>query len=199
MRHDASMESPPRLAVWSRWRLHADVLVDALARGGEPARVVSDPLPPDLLLAGAAAPDLVRVLQRRRAAGRETVVWGGVLPAPRVAALRSAGASAYVSARCRPGELVGVVRRVRSGGTLPELPREAGPAVPRLTTREVEVARAYLVTGADRTRRQVASDLGISERTLKAHIANVRERVATSDAGTREGLRHTLRAHGLLP
>lgn len=183
--------------MWSRWRLHADALVSALvARGSESARVVTDPLPPDLLVAGAAAPDLGRVLQRRRAAGRETVVWGGVLPAPRVAALRSAGASAYLSALCRPDELVAAVRRVRSEGSLPESTREAGP---RLTVRELEVARAYLVTGADRTRTQVAADLGISERTLKAHIANVRERVATAEAGTREGLRHTLQVHGLLP
>ena len=189
------MPAAPPLAVWSRWRLHADALVSALVARSEPADVVADPLPPDLLVAGAAAPDLIRVLQQRRTAGRETVVWGGTLSGPRVAVLRSAGASAYLSALCRPGELVAVVRRVRGGGSPVEAPREPGP---RLTDREREVARAYLITGAGRTRRQVAADLGISERTLKAHIANVRARVATADVGTREGLRHALRAHGLL-
>jgi len=196
MRDNGDMPAAPPVAVWSRWRLHADALVVALGARSEPADVVADPLPPDLLVAGAAAPDLIRVLQRRRAAGRETVVWGGTLSAPRVTALRSAGASAYLSALCRPGELVATVRRVRGGHSTPEAPHVAGT---RLTAREHEVVRAYLVTGADRTRREVAADLGISERTLKAHIANVRERVATADAGTREGLRHALRAHGLLP
>ena len=181
--------------MWARWRLHADALVSAFVAQGEPADVVADPLPPDLLVAGAAAPDLTRVLQRRRAAGRETVVWGGTLSGPRVDALRSAGTSAYLSALCRPEELVAEVRRVRGGDSPPAAPREAGP---RLTARELEVARAYLVTGADRTRRQVAADLGISERTLKAHLANIRARVATVDAGTREGLRHALRSHGLI-
>lgn len=181
--------------MWSPWPLHADALVVALAEAGERAAVVDDPVgAARVLVADVAGRDLTAVLGRRRRGGRSTLVWGGTLDRARVAALSAAGASAYVSELARPGEVAAVVRAIRLGEDVawPEGP----PPMVALTPRERAAARAYLVTGAGRTRAEVAQDLGISERTLKAHIANVRDKVGHEGTATREGLRHELAARG---
>lgn len=183
------------LAVWSSWPLHADVLVAALEDvGGRPV-VVADPDDAEgILVAAIDAPDVVGAVRARARVGRETVVWGGTLPPHRVDALRRAGASAYVSALALPRELAEVVGRVQDGAAVEWPSVEA--AVVRLTAREREVALAYLVTEADRTRSEVARGLGISERTLKVHIARVRDKAGHEGTATREGLHHELVTRG---
>ena len=185
------------MAVWSPWRLHADAVADALVDEGLSAAAVEDPAPVDgLLVAGAVDPDGVELLQGRRQAGRRTIVWGGTLPPPRVAILRASGAAAYVSSLATPAELADTVRLLLSGGeaSWPEPPSPMSS----LTPREREAAAAYLVTGADLTRAGVAQRMGISERTLKVHIANIRDKTGHAGTATREGLRHELTDRGWL-
>lgn len=67
-----------------------------------------------------------------------------------------------------------------------------------LTPREREAAEAYLVAGAERTRAEVAREMGISERTLKVHIANIRDKTGHEGTATREGLRQALAFRGWL-
>ncbi|WP_338750499.1 LuxR C-terminal-related transcriptional regulator [Janibacter alittae] len=188
------MPQPVSPVVWSSLPLHADSLVAVLREAGERAGVVAAPADAEeVLVATVDAPGLGTVLRRRSQVGRPTIVWGGTVSAARAAALRDAGANAYVSALALPRDLVDVVRRVRQGEDVPW--PESRPVV-ALTRREHETALAYLVTEADRTRAEVARGLGISERTLKVHIARVRQKVGHVGTSTREGLRHELSTHG---
>ncbi|WP_157074827.1 hypothetical protein [Janibacter limosus] len=155
------MPLPSVVSVWSRWRLHADAVVSVLTDHEIAAEVAGDPWGvPGVLVAELVAGEDLRLLTGRRREGRPTVVWGGTLPVPRVAALRDAGASAYVTGLDSPQELAAVVRRVQEGQR-PTWSAGAAPTV-TLTPRERQVAQAYLVLWADRTRAKVAAQLGIS-------------------------------------
>ncbi len=185
------------MAVWSPWRLHADAVADALVDEGVPAVTVDDPSAVEgLLVAGAVDPAGVELLQGRRLAGRPTIVWGGTLPPPRIATLRASGAAGYVSSLAPPTEVARVVRLVLVGGE-PSWPEPASP-MSSLTPRERDVADAYLVTGAELSRAQVAERMGISERTLKVHVANIRDKTGHEGTATREGLRQALAFRGWL-
>lgn len=191
------MPLSPTVSVWTPWRLHADALVAALEDHELAAVVVDEPLTPaGLLVAGAVGPDHGTVVGERRRRGRPTIVWGGTLPSPRVAALRAAGAAGYVSMLASPGDLADVVRDALAGRPFAWL--DAGERATPLTPREVEVARAYLVDGAELPRAEVAARMGISERTLKVHVANLRLKAGHAGTATREGLRRTLVVAGWL-
>jgi DNA-binding CsgD family transcriptional regulator len=189
------MPPPPAVAVWSPWRLHADAVAVVLTEHGISSEVVDDPVATaGLLVAELVGAGDLHVLEARRRGDRPTVVWGGTLPVPRVAALRDAGASAYVSGLHAPRELVAVVRQV-DGGQRVAWPG-ATASVEVLTGRERQVAQAYLVQWADRTRAEVATRLGMSERTLKVHIANIRAKAGHRGTATRDGLLRTLTVRG---
>lgn len=189
--HDAPMTSVASVAVWAAWRLHADALVSIMEAEGLPVRLADDPVAArGLLVAGAALHDHTTLLEHRRRGGRSTIIWGGTLPVPRVDALREAGAAAYVTMLQPAGEVVDVVQRVLAGQEVP-WPQGPGP-LSSLTPREHEVAVAYLERWADHPRSEVASLLGISERTLKVHIANIRAKAGHRGTATREGLHRTL-------
>lgn len=191
------MAGTPDVAVWCAWAVHTDALVAALRGGGLRALVVADPIAVDaLLVLGASVPDGVDVLESRRGRGRATVVWGGTEPPLRVAALRAAGAAAYVSMLASPGEVARVVGLVLAGEGVPW--PEAPPPMSALTRAEARVARAYLVTWADLPRAAVADRLGLSEATLKAHVANIRGKAGHEGTATRDGLRLVLTVRGWL-
>lgn len=129
-------------------------------------------------------------------AGRlPVVVWGGYLHPTSVQDLVRRGADAYVSVIGSRDQLIDAVRTVRLGMSwLPALPPEAPDG---LTTAEARALRAYLVDYPAESRRQVALRLGISESTLKAHLANVRGRLDEACA-SRLSLRRTVIARGWL-
>lgn len=183
--------------MWSHWALHADALVEVLTDEGLSAVAVSDPgAQPGLLVAEAVLVEDLMMLERRTRAGGQTIVWGGTLPVPRIAALREAGAAAYVPMLQTPRELVEVVARVQAGEDV-TWTEWAGPAS-ALTERERSVAHAYLVEWADETRAEVAARIGISDRTLKVHVANIRAKTGHRGTHTREGLRRSLTVRGWL-
>ena len=186
---------PAAVVVWSSWQLHADAVAAVLADGGVQVEQLDDPCTtPALLVVGIDVPDHTLVLSSRRTQGYQTVVWGGTLPTPRVDALRAVGATAYVDMLQPVGELVEVVRRVLAGQEV-SWPPGPGP-LPSLTQREHEVAVAYLVRWADHPRSEVAEHLGMSERTLKVHIANIRAKAGHRGTATRDGLLRTLTVRG---
>lgn len=189
------MSPPSEVSVWSPWRLHADAMVLVLTEHDIPAELVDEPLAaPGLLVAELVGRDDLHLLEARRRGDLPTVVWGGTLPVPRVAALRDAGASAYVTLLHSPLELVAVVQRVLEGGRA-AWTGDVAP-VATLTGRERQVAQAYLVRWADRTRAEVATRLGMSERTLKVHVANIRTKAGHQGTATRDGLLRTLTVRG---
>lgn len=185
------------VGVWSRWPLHADAVVEVLGSHGLRAVVVDDPWShPGVLVAEAVLSDDVALVAQRAEGEHPTVVWGGTLPAPRVATLRAAGAAAYVPMLEHPLELVGVVTDVVAGVAVVWGESRLPKAI--LTARERAVARAYLVEHAEWGRSQVAQHLGMSENTLKVHIANIRSKAGHRGTHTREGLRRALIVRGEL-
>ena len=101
----------------------------------------------------------------------------------------AAGADGYLLKDCSPQELLSAIRSVAAGHT-PLDPRIAGalladrrPAALAneangMTDREVEVLR-LVSTGL--ANKQVARQLGISERTVKVHLGNVFRRIGVND------------------
>lgn len=134
--------------------------------------------------------DAVREVVRQH----PTVAWGGYLHTVAVSELVDAGLRGYVSVIGSRQDLVVAAMRVASGElSLPEL----DSSVVRLTPAEQRVCRAYLFDRADVPRALVAAELGISERTLKVHLSNVRAKVNSTAANRVELARH-LRARGVL-
>lgn len=180
--------------------LHRDALEGTLRRSG--AFAVVGQHSDDVLPVGAGRYDVTVVdlpalgtaAVRRIARSRPTVAWGGYLHTGTVAELVDAGLRGYVSVIGSQHDLVVAALRVAGGErSLPAL----DAAALRLTPAEQRVCQAYLVEHADAPRAAVAAELGISERTLKVHLANVRAKV-NSSAANRVELARQLRARGML-
>lgn len=193
----AASDSAVRVAIASQISLHSDVLSVALRPF--PTRVVR---PSDMEDAAGHVVVIDRLtggfedyLTAALAGRLPVVVWGGYLHPTSVQDLVRRGADAYVSVIGSQDQLIDAVRTVRFGMSwLPALPPEAPEG---LTTAEARALRAYLVDYPAESRRQVALRLGISESTLKAHLANVRSRLDEACA-SRRSLRRTLIARGWL-
>lgn len=186
-----------RVAIASQIPLHCDVLRAALRPF--PTRLVP---PADMAHAAGHVVVIDRLTEDFEAylaaslSGRlPVVVWGGYLHPTSVQDLVRRGADAYVSVIGSRDQLVDAVRTVRVGMSwLPALPPEAPEG---LTNAEARALRAYLLEYPAESRQQVAQRLGISESTLKAHLANVRGRLDESCA-SRLSLRRTVIARGWL-
>jgi DNA-binding NarL/FixJ family response regulator len=97
-----------------------------------------------------------------------------------------AGAVGYMLKDAEPAELLGAVRAVARGES-PLDPKVAAALLrsrsvarhePELTAREREVLG---LVGTGMANKQIARRLGISEKTVKAHLTNVFQRIGVSD------------------
>jgi DNA-binding NarL/FixJ family response regulator len=104
----------------------------------------------------------------------------------RVADALSAGAVGYQLKDCEPAELLSAVRAAAAGHA-PLDPRVAGMLLPgrstrrpqdAMTPREVEVLR---LVSKGLANKQVGRALGISERTVKAHLGRVFQHIGVGD------------------
>jgi DNA-binding NarL/FixJ family response regulator len=84
---------------------------------------------------------------------------------------RRAGAAGFVVKTAPVAELVGAIRTVAAGGTC--FGAQVGEGVTPITPRELEVLR-LLVDG--RSNDQIGADLGITTRTVEAHLTRLFER-----------------------
>jgi DNA-binding NarL/FixJ family response regulator len=98
----------------------------------------------------------------------------------------NAGACGYLLKDARPDEVIAAVHAVVAGG-VPLDPkaarvlvdsRRAGPPAPELTPREREVLE-LLATGL--ANKQIARRLGITERTVKAHLTSIFGELGVTD------------------
>ena len=97
-----------------------------------------------------------------------------------------AGAVGYMLKDAEPAELLGAVRSVARGESPldPKVAaallrsRTAGRRVPELTAREREVLG---LVGSGLANKQIARRLGISEKTVKAHLTSVFQRIGVTD------------------
>ena len=162
------------------------------AKDGQEALAAAETTAPDVILMDISMPVLDGVEATRRIVARD--------PGARIVMLTSladnrqildaleAGASGYLLKHAAPDELLGAIRAAAAGDA-PLDPkaaralldnRRAAPADKdkALSTREREVLRLVAQGLANK---QIARRLGISERTVKAHLTNVFSALGVSD------------------
>lgn len=178
-----------------------DIDVVAMASNGLEAVQLVAEHQPDVVLMDLSMPEMDGVEATRRivAAGGPTrvVVLTSFGDETRILDALNAGAHGYLLKHVDPDELIAAIRAAHSGDSpldpragrvLLEASRGGGggggapAAAPtrehELTDRELEV---LLLVGQGMANKQIARKLGISERTVKAHLTSVFQRLGVSD------------------
>jgi DNA-binding NarL/FixJ family response regulator len=168
----------------------ADIDVVATAADGEAAvAVVADAIP-DVVLMDLSMPGVDGVAATRRILADHPDVRVVVLTTfadqRRILDALDAGASGYLLKDASPDEIVAAIRSVVAGGA-PLDPKAARVLLDaqrapkperRLSAREQEVL-GLLATGL--ANKQIARRLGITERTVKAHLTSIFQQLGVSD------------------
>jgi DNA-binding NarL/FixJ family response regulator len=158
-------------------------IVGAAASGAEAVRQAAE-LRPDVILLDLELPELdgVAALRAIRAANpaARALIFTAFDTDERILAAVQAGAQGYLLKGAPREELFQAIRVIHGGGSLLQpvvaarLLRQvsgAPPALPEpLTEREMEVLR---LLGRGRQNKEIASDLTISERTVKFHVSAI--------------------------
>ena len=187
-----------------------DIEVVATASNGNEAIVLWDEHRPDVILMDLSMPELDGGEATRRivAAGSATrvVVLTSFGEESRILDALNAGAHGHLLKHVDPDELIVAVRSAKAGDApldprvgrvLLDARRGGGATVPgaatgaagqggvgaaprahELTGREIEV---LLLVGQGLANKQIARKLGISERTVKAHLTSIFQRLGVSD------------------
>jgi DNA-binding NarL/FixJ family response regulator len=159
--------------------------------GGEEAVALCIEHRPDVLLLDLSMPDLdgIEVTKRLGDASPETrvVVFTSFSDRERIVQALDAGAVGYLLKDAEPADLLEGVRAVARGES-PIHPRAARQLLTarsqtardtvELTPRETEVLRLVRTGLANK---QIGRRLGISERTVKAHLTSAFQRIGVSD------------------
>ena len=167
-----------------------DIEIVGLAPDGQRAVEMVQALEPDVVLMDLSMPvmDGVEATRRIRALAPDTkvVVLTSFSDQARITDAMSAGAEGYLLKHADPAQIMDAIRSVVTGG-VPLDPKAARvmlnsqrgmrPADP-LSSREREVL-VLLCKGM--ANKQIARHLGISERTVKAHLTHVFQRLGVSD------------------
>ena len=170
------------------------------AADGEEAIERAAELEPDVILMDLVMPKLDGVSAMRELRRR----WGGRGAHPRVIVLTSfldddrllpaleSGAAGYLLKNSQPAELARAVRAAQAGEAIidptaaarlvsalsDEDRRSGAPGLDQLTNREREVL-SLIAQG--RANKRIALELGISEKTVKAHVGHVLAKLGVSD------------------
>ena len=160
------------------------------AGNGEEAVQLAAQVRPDVVLMDLSMPvvDGVEATRRVLAELPETkiVVLTSFSDRERVADALQAGAVGYLLKDCEPDELRSAIRAA-AAGHVPIDPRVARVLLPAtqggrpedaLSPREQEVLR---LVAEGRANKQIGRALGISERTVKAHLGNVFRQIGVAD------------------
>jgi DNA-binding NarL/FixJ family response regulator len=128
------------------------------------------------MLAGEGAPDATTDVGGGPAVpafdGPRIILWTGYDYPQYAAYARRAGAAGFVVKTAPVSELIGAIRTVAAGGT--HFGTHADLGVTPITTRELEVLR-LVVDGMSND--QVGAELGITTRTVEAHLTRLYERL----------------------
>lgn len=165
-----------------------DIAVVAEAANGEEAVRLAEQHHPDVAVLDVQMPVMNGIEATRQIRARFPNVHVLILTAydedPYVFALLQAGANGYILKSADADDLLQAVRRVHRGESVlsPEVtekvvrqiqrggPAQAAEQVEPLTAREIEVLR---LAAQGRTNRAIARELGISDRTVQGHLANI--------------------------
>jgi DNA-binding NarL/FixJ family response regulator len=178
-----------RAGLVSLLEAHEDLTVVGTAQDGSEALDVVAATLPDVVLMDLSMPKTDGVSATRSIVAAhpdvQVVVLTSFADAERVHDALDAGAVGYLLKDTDPDDLVAGIRSVVTGGA-PLDPRVARTVLthrPRtqtteLTGRETEVLR---LVGQGLANKQIARVLGISERTVKAHLTNAFGRIGVAD------------------
>jgi DNA-binding NarL/FixJ family response regulator len=168
----------------------ADIEIVALAKSGEEAVDVVADLRPDVVLMDLSMPGMDGVEATRQtmaaAPGVRVVMLTSFAEPQHVNAALDAGAVGYLLKDAEGEEIVRAVKAANRGEA-PFSPRAAGALLSRrserrsiedLTPREREV---LALVGEGLANKQISRRLGIKEKTVKAHLSNVFQRIGVSD------------------
>jgi DNA-binding NarL/FixJ family response regulator len=166
--------------------------VGAAANGEEAVALVAEARP-DVVLMDLAMPEVDGVAATRRiteaSPGCQVVVLTSFSDRQRILDALDAGASGYVLKHASPDELLDAIRAAHEGGS-PLDPKAARVLLDRgrtatgpsggaqLSDREVEVLR---LVASGLANKHIARKLGIAERTVKAHLTNIFQRIGVTD------------------
>jgi DNA-binding NarL/FixJ family response regulator len=164
-------------------------LVGTASNGVEARTAVAEHMP-DVVLMDLSMPEMDGVEATRHIAadhiGVRVLVLTSFSDQARIMDALSAGAEGYLLKHSEPQEIVAAIRSVYEGGS-PLDPkaarvlldsRRSKPADNTLTDREREV---LLLVREGLANKQIARRLAISERTVKAHLTSVFQRLGVSD------------------
>jgi DNA-binding NarL/FixJ family response regulator len=164
-----------------------DITVVGSANNGREAISAVEELQPDVVMMDLSMPEMDGVAATREITsqhpGMAVVVLTSFSDTARITAALHAGAIGYQLKDADPDDLIAAVRAAAAGGA-PLDPRAARVLLDRrqpeiaLSTRETEVLQ--LVTQG-LANKQIARRLGITERTVKAHLTNIFSQIGVSD------------------
>jgi DNA-binding NarL/FixJ family response regulator len=166
-----------------------DISVVGEAADGEQAVELGRELRPEVVLMDLSMPVLDGASATRRLLtenpGTRVVVLTSFAEQPQVSEALAAGAIGYLLKDCDPRDLIAAVRAAAEGHA-PLDPRVARTLLPRttqspadeLSDREREVL-SFVARGL--ANKQIGHALGISERTVKAHLGNIFRRIGVTD------------------
>jgi DNA-binding NarL/FixJ family response regulator len=174
-----------------------DITVVAEATNGREALAAVAEHGPDVAVLDIQMPDVSGIQATRRIKAQYPHIAVLILTAydddPYVFALIQAGASGYVLKTADPDALVDAVRAVARGDSALDpavarkvvqrlasghpTPASEGEMIESLTEREVEVLR---LVGRGLTNQGIGAELGISDRTVQGHLANIYGKLGVS-------------------
>jgi DNA-binding NarL/FixJ family response regulator len=179
--------------------LQEDIEVVAEASDGAEAldaaeRVAPDVVLIDLVMPGVDGIEAIRRL-RERAPDARAIVLSSFVDDDKLFPAVRAGAAGYLLKDVQPQELVEAIRTVHGGGALlhPQVAARllADMTEDPLTPREREV---LVLIGRGMPNKLIARDLGLSEKTVKAHVSSILGKLGVTDRtqaalyAVREGL-----------
>ncbi len=172
-------------------RGETDIEVVGTASNGQEACALVDQLRPDVVLMDLSMPTMDGIDATRQIVATDPDVHVIVLTSfadrPRILAALEAGATGYLLKDAEPAEVPAAIRAAVAGGS-PLDPKAARvvldarralrePEV-KLSAREIEVLQ-LVVTGL--ANKAIARRLGITERTVKAHLTSVFQQLHVND------------------
>jgi len=158
--------------------LERDEELEVVAEAGESNEVVEivttakpDVLVLDLVMPGLEGLEVFRLV-RERSPETKILVFSGYMSDELVVQCLQAGAKGYLAKTAKSSDLVGAIKVVHSGGVWAEqrMMAKALEKNPTVTKRELDIIR--LVSEGLRNK-EIADKLGISEKTVKAHMHSV--------------------------
>jgi DNA-binding NarL/FixJ family response regulator len=168
-----------------------DIEVVASASNGREAVDLVAEFEPDVILMDLSMPEMDGVEATRRiiASGSSSrvVVLTSFGDEQRIMDALNAGAHGYLLKHVAPDDLLNAIRSAhagdapldpRAGRVLLEARRTGAPRQDDLTDREVDVLK---LVGEGMANKQIARKLGISERTVKAHLTSIFQLLGVSD------------------